>query len=165
MLCAVNIDEELKGELLEAIESLKFSVKEVPTWYKATNKELAGIKIVCRTVYLQIGIYGGTVTISPFNSAEHAAYFKHLFMQTELYKNRKAARSKLSPESDKLARLKERAPRKGSYASQYIEQARHIEDLKSLVEQLSAEFFENNTELKRRLTELSARVAGLEAHK
>lgn len=159
MLCAVNIDENLKGDLLSVVESLVPSAKEVPTWYKATSKELAGIKVVCKTVYLQIGIYGGTVTISPFNSAEHAAYFKHLFMQTELYKNRKAARSGLSSE---LAKLKERAPRKGSYAAQYMEQAKRIEDLKSLVEQLSAEFFETSTELKRRVTELTARVAAME---
>lgn len=156
MLCIVNIDEDLKNDLERELRGLAPSAEEAPSWFEPTRKELAGIKIVCKTVYLQIGIYGGSATISPFSSVEHAAYFKHLFMQTDLYKNRKAV---YSGSSAKLAKLKDRAPRKGSYAAQYMEQAKHIEDLKALVEQLSAEFFDTTTELKRRITELSARIA------
>lgn len=157
MICVCRVPQEQYFPLKELSTALFEEVSKVqgiPVLPAGFIRK--GIKLATPgNVVLQIGIAGGSLTVSPFETLEHADLFRLRFFESDWYKAYKEDRKTKFLSGKEKAKTK---PRKGSYAEYAHEQAQHAVELRSLVEQLSAEFFE----LRKEHSLLLDRVAKLE---
>lgn len=151
MICICRVEEKhyfplekLSTELYKEVSELK----ETPTLPDGYKRQ--GIKITqSGTILMQIGVAHGSVTVSPFKTLEHADLFRYRFFESDWYKEYKSCKYKNRKSEVGLAK-----PRKGSYAEHVRELIEQVLSLKSLVQELSAEFFEVRDGHDHRLTKL-----------